>query len=118
MRPLWVDKLHLGTLSLYDHKPEAFASRHVELTGLYATHAALALADAQRTAQLQAALLRRDIIGQAKGILIERDKITSDAAFEYLSRIAALQHQIDRGRSTSGRDGRVAGLTGQPVAMR
>jgi AmiR/NasT family two-component response regulator len=75
-------------LSLYGHKPEAFASRHVQLTGLYATHAALALADAQRTAQLQAALLRRDIIGQAKGILIERDKITSDAAFECLSLVS------------------------------
>jgi GAF domain-containing protein len=83
--PLWVNKLRLGTLSLYGDKPEAFESRHVQLTRLYATHAALALADAQRTAQLQAALMKRDIIGQAKGILMERDKITPDAAFECLS---------------------------------
>ena len=83
--PLWADKLRLGTLSLYGHKPEAFELQHVQLTGLYATHAALALADAQRTAQLHAALMKRDIIGQAKGILIEREKITSDAAFERLS---------------------------------
>jgi AmiR/NasT family two-component response regulator len=29
--------------------------------------------------------MKRDIIGQGKGILMERDKIRSDAAFECLS---------------------------------
>jgi GAF domain-containing protein len=83
--PLWVDRLRLGTLSLYGEKPDAFGSQHRQLTDLYAAHAAIALADAQRTDRLQQAMRNRDIIGQAKGILIERLKLTPDAAFACLS---------------------------------
>lgn len=104
--PLWVDELRLGTLSLYGQKPDAFAPQHRRLTDLYATHAAIALADAQRTAQLQDALVNRDVIGQAKGILIERLKITPGDAFARLSLasqhgnvklIAVAQHLVDTG---------------------
>jgi GAF domain-containing protein len=83
--PLQVDELRLGTLSLYGTKPEAFSPQHHQLTDLYAVHAAIALADAQRTDQLQHALRNRDLIGQAKGILIERLKITPQEAFACLS---------------------------------
>lgn len=104
--PLWVDELRLGTLSLYAHKPDAFAPAHRQLTDLYATHAALALADAQRTAQLQHALRNRDVIGQAKGILVERMRITGLDAFGCLSDasqrtnlklVAVAQHLVDTG---------------------
>lgn len=83
--PLWVDQLRLGTLSLYGEKPDAFRPQHVRLTDLYATHAALALADAQRTDQLRRSLSNRDVIGQAKGILMERQKCRADEAFRCLS---------------------------------
>ncbi len=104
--PLWVDELRLGTLSLYGAKPDAFAPQHRQLTDLYAAHAAIALADAQRTAQLQHALSNRDIIGQAKGILVERLKITPDDAFSCLSQasqqanrklIEVAQHLVETG---------------------
>jgi GAF domain-containing protein len=104
--PLWVGQLRLGTLSLYGEKPDAFGSQHRQLTDLYAAHAAIALADAQRTAKLQQAMRNRDIIGQAKGILIERLKITPDAAFTCLSQasqrvnlklVAVAQHLVDTG---------------------
>jgi GAF domain-containing protein len=88
--PLWVDRSRLGTLSFYSQKPDAFSVHHRRLAELYAAHAAIALADAQRTAQLQQALRNRDVIGQAKGILVERNKITSDAAFACLA--LASQH--------------------------
>ena len=42
-------------------------------------------------AGLEVALLTRDIIGQAKGILMERYRITADEAFERLR--AASQHK-------------------------
>ena len=42
---------------------------------------------------LQEALLSRDIIGQAKGILMERLHLTADLAFEQL-RMASQQHNI------------------------
>lgn len=84
--PLWVDSSCLGTLSLYSMRVAAFDDHDMHLTRLYATHAALALADAQRASQLSTALRNRDVIGQAKGILIERHRMTSEQAFERLSR--------------------------------
>ncbi|MFL6126957.1 ANTAR domain-containing protein [Actinophytocola sp.] len=60
---------------------------------LLATHASLALAstEAVRLAELRAAQLRRaldtrDVIGQAKGILMQRRGISADEAFELLRR--------------------------------
>lgn len=88
--PMWVDERCLGTLSLYGEQPAAFDSHDERITNLFATLAALALAEAQRTDQLRAALDNRDLIGQAKGILMHRDGITAEAAFARLSR--ASQH--------------------------
>ena len=48
---------------------------------LFATLAAIALAEAHRIDQLQTALGNRDMIGQATGILMERCQLTADAAF-------------------------------------
>jgi GAF domain-containing protein len=83
--PLAVDDQVLGSVSLYGASPCGFEGRHEQLASLFATHAALALADAQRTEQLRRALANRDIIGQAKGILMERHRITADAAFAMLT---------------------------------
>jgi GAF domain-containing protein len=83
--PLWVDQLRVGSLSLYATQRAAFTSHHEGLAGLFATHAALALAEAQRTEQLTAAMTNRDVIGMAKGILIERHRLTPEEAFGVLS---------------------------------
>jgi AmiR/NasT family two-component response regulator len=60
---------------------------------LLATHASLALAatDAVTEGELQAANLRRaidsrDVIGQAKGIIMARRGVSADEAFEVLRR--------------------------------
>jgi AmiR/NasT family two-component response regulator len=45
----------------------------------------------EQVAGLQEAVLTRDVIGQAKGILMERHKITAEEAFERLR--SASQHQ-------------------------
>jgi GAF domain-containing protein len=83
--PLWVDELRLGSLSLYATTTAAFDDPAQNLAGLLATHAALALADAQRVEHLRQALVNRDTIGQAKGILMALHRITADQAFERLS---------------------------------
>jgi GAF domain-containing protein len=83
--PLWVDKRRLGSISLYAHEPEAFGQRQERLANLLAALAALALVDAERTENLRIGLRNRDVIGQAKGILMERHRITADAAFAMLS---------------------------------
>ena len=55
---------------------------------IFAAHAAVALVGAQRESQLLQALLSRDLIGQAKGILMERYKITDEKAFLFLARLS------------------------------
>ncbi len=84
--PLWVHEQCLGTLSLYSERVTAFGVYDERVTTLFATLAAVALAEAQRTGQLQTALANRDVIGQAKGILMERLHVTADEAFRYLSK--------------------------------
>lgn len=86
--PLWIDERSLGALSLYADQVAAFTDLHERVTILLATFAALALAEAQRADQLHDALDNRDVIGQAKGILMERHSITADMAFGVLSRVS------------------------------
>lgn len=109
--PLHVDDARLGTLSLYGEQPAAFSQHHLQLARLYATHAALALSDARRTEQLQSALRNRDLIGQAKGILMERRRITADEAFRGLAQVSqaanlkltsVAQHLVDTGELLGG----------------
>ncbi len=78
----------LGTLSLYGSQPGGFDDFHLPLAQLCATHAALALGEARRTEQLHAALANRDVIGQAKGILMERHRLTAEGAFERLAGVS------------------------------
>lgn len=83
---LFVQRDTLGALNLYAEKPDAFTdeSEHVGL--LFAAHAAVAMAGAQQQEHLTAALSARDVIGQAKGILMERHKLSADQAFAVLAR--------------------------------
>ena len=91
--PLWIDDMRVGSLSLYAGIPAAFDVQAVNVAGLLATHAAVALSDAQRTAYLRQAIANRDVIGAAKGILMERHKITSEQAFELLSRASQVANR-------------------------
>jgi GAF domain-containing protein len=81
---LYVERDDLGALNLYSRRPGSFddESEHVGL--LFASHAAIAFAGAEKVRNLTIAVQRRDLIGQAKGILMERFKITSDQAFSIL----------------------------------
>jgi len=51
---------------------------------MFAAHAAVAFAAAQAQEHMQTAVDRRDLIGQAKGVLIERYKISGQEAFRLL----------------------------------
>jgi GAF domain-containing protein len=70
-----------GALNLYSRRTCAFGAGSEFVGQLFASHASIALAGSQEIAELNEALTTRDLIGQAKGILMERHKISADAAF-------------------------------------
>lgn len=103
----------LGALDLHSRLPNAF-SHESELIGvLYAGHAALMLSCVRARAQLKQAILSRDLIGQAKGILMERHTISDEHAFALLTRTSQDTNQklrdiaddLVRTRTFTGRRG-------------
>jgi hypothetical protein len=80
------DHPRLGSLNLYARRPRAFDHNARDVGLLLAAHAAVALAGATNLSQLRAALDSRDVIGQAKGILMARRHLTADQAFDLLRR--------------------------------
>ena len=83
---LFVRRETLGALNLYAGEPDAFAPHAEIMADLLAQHAAVALAGAIHEHDLNAALVNRDLLGQAKGILMQRDRLTALQAFQLLVR--------------------------------
>jgi hypothetical protein len=75
-----------SALNFYARTVDAFSPASVLAGEAFAAQAAIALFGARRAAELHQALQTRDVIGQAKGILIERYGITDDQAFAMLVR--------------------------------
>jgi hypothetical protein len=94
----------LGSLNLYAQLPRAYGVTDRTKALIFAAHAGIALGAAEvleettfslnseiiRVENLHLALVSREVIGQAEGILIERERITADQAFGVLRR--ASQH--------------------------
>jgi hypothetical protein len=94
----------LGALNLYAELPRAYGVIDRTTALIFATHAGIALGAAEaledatvslnteihRVENLRGALASREVIGRAEGILIERERITTDQAFAVLRR--ASQH--------------------------
>jgi transcriptional regulator with GAF, ATPase, and Fis domain len=83
---LYVHGDNLGALNLYSLEPDAFDERSVTVGELFAAHAAVACSAAQRESALERALVSRELVGQAQGILMERGRLTADQAFAALQR--------------------------------
>lgn len=83
---LFVEEDTLGALNLYSKRPAAFDADDRAVGSVFAAHAAVALSTAQHDQQMQDALRTRDTIGQAKGILMARQGVTADQAFDMLRR--------------------------------
>ena len=60
---------------------------------LVAAHAAIAYVNALKQAHLSTAVVSRDLIGQPKGILMERYKISGERVFLVLTRISQASHR-------------------------
>jgi AmiR/NasT family two-component response regulator len=86
---LFVEDDRLGALNLFGLKPDAFDLESVQIGLLVAAHAAVAFADSQKISQLNEALISRQLIGQAEGILMERYKINAQQALLVLTRASS-----------------------------
>lgn len=93
-------KATLGALNLYARHPEAFGATDRAKGLIFATHAGVALAAAgeledatqalavevEKLENLHGALASRQVIGRAEGILMQRELITAEQAFDLLRR--------------------------------
>ena len=81
-----------GSLSLWSRQPSAFDTESEVMGELFATHAGIALRNAANDYDFGEALRNRDVIGQAKGLLVERFKITEQQAFKMLVDFSQREH--------------------------
>ncbi|MEJ2863393.1 ANTAR domain-containing protein [Actinomycetospora flava] len=73
-----------AALNLYSQAPGAFGPDERRVGGLLALGMGMLLLAADHAEQLTAALARRDVIGRAKGVLMERFQLDQGAAFARL----------------------------------
>jgi GAF domain-containing protein len=83
---LYTSSTTVGTLNLYDSRPDKFDVSDQEVAHVLARHAAVALATARNTENLWQAIDARKRVGQAQGILMERYGLNEDQAFAVLVR--------------------------------
>jgi GAF domain-containing protein len=85
---LFIADQTMGALNVYAEEPNAFDDESEEVGLIFATHSAVAWNSARRDEQLRQALLSRDAIGQAKGMIMERYGIGPIQAFEMLRKLS------------------------------
>jgi GAF domain-containing protein len=83
---LFADGDTMGALNLYSTRRDAFDDQDVALGSVFAAHAAVALAAAHRRANLETMAGSRDVIGMAKGIIMARQNVSEEEAFDVLRR--------------------------------
>jgi len=81
---LFVDGDNMGALNVYSGQPNAFDEDGETVGLVFASHASIALSSARQEENLRRAIDHRDLIGQAKGILMERHRLTAAQAFQVL----------------------------------
>jgi len=90
---LFVAERTMGALNLYSRTADAF-DEHAQTTAhIFASHAAVAMKSAISEAGLHHALESRDVIGQAKGVLMERGKLSGQEAFDHLRELSS-RHEV------------------------
>ncbi|MGV9670629.1 GAF and ANTAR domain-containing protein [Gordonia sp. NPDC003504] len=85
---LYIDGSDFAALNLHSHSSDAFDAQAQALAEVFAAHCSTTFAAAREKEQLRRALSSRDLIGQAKGMLMERYRIDADAAFYLLAKLS------------------------------
>lgn len=85
---LFIADRTMGALNVYAEQPEAFSADTREVGLIFAAHSSVAWNSARRDEQFRHALASRDIIGQAKGRIMERYAVNAVQAFEMLRKLS------------------------------
>lgn len=85
---LYTNNATRGALNLFGHLPDSFDAEAESVGAMLATHAAIALITRDKQTQFKSALASRDIIGQAKGMIMERFNVDAVRAFELLTKLS------------------------------
>jgi transcriptional regulator with GAF, ATPase, and Fis domain len=80
------DERDLGALDLYSSEPGAFTERFEHVGWLLAAHASVALATANHEENMNHALITRQVIGEATGIVMARYALSEREAFARITR--------------------------------
>jgi transcriptional regulator with GAF, ATPase, and Fis domain len=78
----------MGALNIYAEQPHAFGQQSRELGLIFAAHSSVAWNSARRDEQFKRALASRDLIGQAKGMVMERYGVDAVQAFALLRKLS------------------------------
>ena len=90
---LYVTGDAMGALDLYSRQPQAFGRRTQLVAQVFSAHASVAVKAALTEAGLVTALRSRDVIGQAKGIVMARECMTEEMATDLLRRVSQDRNQ-------------------------
>lgn len=89
---LYTSQRNAGALNIFSFEPEAFGPEDEGVGQVLAAHAAAAILASRQGEQLQSALSSRDLIGQAKGIIMERYNVDAVRAFELLRELSQTEN--------------------------
>jgi GAF domain-containing protein len=90
---LFTNEETMGALNFYSSRVDGFTPEDGENGLALAAHAAIAVTAALQIEQLRAGIDSRDVIGQAKGILMERFGLDQARAFGVLARVSQEHNQ-------------------------
>jgi GAF domain-containing protein len=77
-----------GALNVFGLRPNVFSAESEAIGSVLGAHAAAAIMASRHGEQLKSALNSRDVIGQAKGILMERFNVDALRAFDMLRELS------------------------------
>jgi transcriptional regulator with GAF, ATPase, and Fis domain len=85
---LFIADSTMGALNVYAEEPNVFGRQSREIGLVFAAHSSVAWNSARREEQFREALSSRDVIGQAKGLIMERYDVDAVRAFELLRKLS------------------------------
>jgi len=85
---MWIAGETMGALNVYAETPNVFDEKTRAVGLVFAAHSSVAWNAARRDEQFKKALASRDVIGQAKGMLMERYGVNAIQAFDLLRKLS------------------------------